>query len=326
MSKKIYIHIGRHRCATTALQNFLNKNRVLLCDNGFVYPDFNSFASHPLAWSLDFGDKKIKDNFFNNKSEIKGAVFDTMAEDLKRSENVVLSSEVFAETPNNDPIEAFARQLSGHTANIIVYLRRQDHLIESVYKHWVMFQGYKKGICDLIPIMNLNHYALLDRWANVFGKRSLIVKAYEEKQFLDKNIFSDFLNILGLKFTSDYVLPEHKESNISYNNKTIALFLFLNKRCPVNQVRKLRSVISQIDEVKTTRSSDTSLLSPSKRIEILKKYETSNQQVAREYLNRSDGRLFYEPRPGPTEEWKPSENPSLDTALTLLMKVLAKLP
>jgi hypothetical protein len=56
------------------------------------------------------------------------------------------------------------------------------------------------------------------------------------------------------------------------------------------------------------------LFPPSKCLEILTDCEKVNSKIAREYLNREDGRLFFEPLPDPDEPWVPYPGLSKENA------------
>ena len=45
--------------------------------------------------------------------------------------------------------------------------------------------------------------------------------------------------------------------------------------------------------------------SPEQRIQIIEKYQKQNENVAREYLDREDGILFYDEPPSLNEPWAP---------------------
>ena len=67
------------------------------------------------------------------------------------------------------------------------------------------------------------------------------------------------------------------------------------------------------------------LLSPQQRREIIAKYEESNTKVAREYLGREDGRLFYAPLPDPDEPWEPYEGLTVEKVVPILTQMVFNL-
>ena len=64
-------------------------------------------------------------------------------------------------------------------------------------------------------------------------------------------------------------------------------------------------------------------LSPKLRLQILDHYEASNQEVARRYLARQDGRLFDEPLPQADEEWQPHPGLTPERMVQLSAVILA---
>jgi hypothetical protein len=68
-----------------------------------------------------------------------------------------------------------------------------------------------------------------------------------------------------------------------------------------------------------------SLLSPRERLDIVKFFDESNQKVAREYLGREDGKLFYEPWPDPNEPWEPYEGLTVEKIVPIFSLMLFNL-
>jgi hypothetical protein len=64
------------------------------------------------------------------------------------------------------------------------------------------------------------------------------------------------------------------------------------------------------------------LLSPQQRRDIISPFEESNAKVAREYLGRSDGRLFYAPLPDLQEPWKPYEGLTMEKIVPIFIQMI----
>jgi hypothetical protein len=79
------------------------------------------------------------------------------------------------------------------------------------------------------------------------------------------------------------------------------------------------------DDVRKKPFETYGILSPEDRIKLLNRYEESNQKLAREYLNRSDGRLFNEPWPNANDAWVPYEGLNVARLTPIITKMIYKL-
>ncbi len=305
----LYIHIGESKTGTTALQRFLFNNKHLLTQKGYLYPatglSGNFEAHHRLAWPLT-----RKHNTKISPEEIWGQ----LEREIKSTglKNVILSSEFFPDVVNMEKLHRLLTER--YNTRIIVYLRRQDEKIQSAYNQKIKFARMNKSIHEFVihgtPSFNMSPYLhfenRLKKWKNTFGKEAIIVRVYEKVQ-LPRGIFFDFLQAIGLDLTDEYVMPA-RGINPSLNWDILEFLRLCNfipmERREHNQLVKPLGKISEKMGGKNHLEQHT-LLSPQERIEILKKYEASNQQVARKYLGREDGQLFYDPWPDPNEPWEP---------------------
>jgi hypothetical protein len=72
--------------------------------------------------------------------------------------------------------------------------------------------------------------------------------------------------------------------------------------------------------------SNHGLFSPRKCNEILDACKNVNATIAREYLGREDGRLFYEKPPDPDGPWEPYPGLSLEKAEEIIQFIFKKQP
>ncbi|HOK96403.1 MAG TPA: hypothetical protein PK052_00960 [Anaerohalosphaeraceae bacterium] len=302
---RLYVHIGMVKTGTSALQRFLGLNRELLQKMGIFYPKSpeNLAAHHRLVWSIMTAQKVKKPDWPDDLQHPRREW-----EQLRRqisSNSGILSSEHFLGFSGRQ-ISQLKSLLRDYDVQIVVYWRRRDGLEDSWYN-----QRIKGGEITNRPqfLTNLPAKCCLDRWADVFGKEHLCVRPYERGQLYRGDVAADFLHhILGLELTGEFVLPE-KEVNTRLHRVVVEYKRLVNllplsrseKRSTVNPLRAVSDYMIQQGR------KDYSVFSPAQRLELLARYAEESAAIARDYLGRPDGQLFYDPLPDPNEDWQPYE-------------------
>lgn len=337
MSKTIYIHIGAHKTGTSAIQRFLSSNRGRLSANGILYPG-KEMAHHAMA--EEFRTLSLPQIMNNPKRATHTYVHEMNGSNL---DIFILSSETFerfgASAENLKKI-----LIDKYKVKIIYYVRRQDDKIESVYNASVknpqirskqtfsefISQGPEVSLRDHFEKMQnfeefgkLDYYSVLSQWSEAFGKENIIVRCYEKDQ-LPKGIFYDFLNIFGIRPDSTYHIPENK-INMSLNWDLIEVIRLCNIRFK-DDLHFHRFLLNNLALLnRDYKDGRQRLLSPQKRRDIITLYEESNEKVAREYLGRPDGRLFYAPMPDLNEPWTPYQGLTVEKIVPIFTQMIFNL-
>ena len=287
--KKIYIHIGLYKTGSTTLQAFLQANQNNLLNYGYLYPRTGALgrfeAHHNLAWLLR-NPKNANPTLGTWKElheEIKAANID----------NVIISSENFE--LNNQKINSLKSELEPYEVKIIVYLRRQDRRLESLYTQRVKRGFYSDNILSFCEQKRntSDYYNFLKPWKQTFGISNIIVRPLEKNQI--PNICHDFLKIIGVRNFDDFIRVQNQ--NVKPGRKALEVLKFINKIYE-NKSSTKKAYLQQINNFICKQWSDEKsyrLLSYSDSVKILEWYKQSNIKVAQEYLGRENGTLFYEP-------------------------------
>lgn len=180
MTKRVILHIGMPKCATTSLQAFLAHNRKRLAARGFLYDPMPGAAAlgpgnaGPLALAMLNGEM----------TRVKSLLEPCLRQDL----DVILSSEDFYGLASSriliDTIDHIRR--AGFEISVICFLRRQDLWIESDYKQHV--QGvvdWRGSLGDLLARREsskvLNYNAMLHNWARGAGVDNILAIPLQER-------------------------------------------------------------------------------------------------------------------------------------------------
>ena len=309
--KKIFLHIGTRKTGSSLIQNFCKLNKEKLLEIGFFYPDNDNFDERK---GKSAGHWNLHRVFSGMQS--KYSLGDYLP-DISPAENVILSNEML--TSEYSDILRIAEKIHEKIAldydvTVIVYLRRQDLYINSLYNEGIV-SGNRKAEWSIEEFLNgghipeLDYYVLVQSWANVFGKENIVVRPFEKQQFLEGDIIKDFLHSIGTGWQEEFIVPEEESKNPSPDIMLVEAVRQLN-RIPLQNRPFYKTFLEKaFDELVFHGSyagkQGQSYLSPSERIDILDRYAQGNEKVAREFLGGSDGRLFCAPEPEADEPWNP---------------------
>lgn len=328
----VYLHIGTPKTGTTALQNFMAQNREALQQHGVCFPDFGyryaNIGVHRNGYFLiapyyDENKKKFNDR---PGSEYEQGL-DRTAEFAEQYDKIILTDEAIWKGSQHRP--DFWPQLKtdlearGLDLKIIVYFRRQDLWVQSFWS-----QKVKKGsgltfpeYLDSLRETNypMDYYAYMNMLAGIFGKDALIIRVYEKCQYRGKEqtLISDFLDIFGLSI-GDGFLTEEKIYNTTLTGAPLEMRRLINTLPGSRDQKKIltRSLPKASAPAGSTNSTERfSLFELSEQRTYLDQFAESNSRVAREYLGRADGCLFY-------EKIEALPQPSLDTEAMLRDTIL----
>lgn len=199
----LYLHVGLHKTGTSAIQRFLRANASLLCEKGFYYPvdGLGGDAHHGLASKLrrsaPLEDVADAEEWISNCERYCTA----------HNLSLLISSEVFSEPVRHDEL---AKIFQPFDINIIIYIRRQDHLIESVINQVLKD---RQEVRSEILWMKLDAVYITDftkrigQWRETFPGCKLIVRRYGHYPE-NHSLEIDFLNSIGIQVDNlSYLKP-----------------------------------------------------------------------------------------------------------------------
>ncbi len=322
----IYLHIGATKTGSTALQRFLEQNYSKLLEFGVFYPNFHDKDIFtPMRPAYNYWQGRY---FENSDGSHDLELFNQCIQYCKGNglHSIIISHEGFLVGP--DRLGQLAGKLDANV-KIICYVRRQDHFLEAAWKQW----GHKFfSSNELFGSLGRNEWGgwgMMDwhkaiaPWAKNFGKENIIIYPYEKEQMPD-GILPDFLDKIGLAWPEKPVIQDGTSVNASFSRDVLE-FLYLNRDFyGTREDYRIHNMLDDVldDNFRKKMFDLYGILPPHDRIVLLKKYETSNQLLARDYLNRADGRLFYEPWPDPDESWEPYEGLSVEKLTPILTKLI----
>ncbi|MGL6344089.1 MAG: hypothetical protein ACRC80_33695, partial [Waterburya sp.] len=278
---------------------------------GYLYPS-QKRAHHNLSYTLR---KTLQ-------ADYQSGTWEEVIEEIesKNLPKIILSSESFVEPTKIDFVWQVAEKLEKYSTKIIIYLRRQDRKIESHLvqriKTGATFNDFDKYISEELAI---DYLGIINNWSEVFGKENIIVKPFEQEQMKRGDLHQDFLSILNIDTLDNFERPN--DVNIRPNLAQIIGTNFINKKIAeeITQNNRKDYQAYRLDIKENAKypksffkytqhwqsKSNYNLLPYKKAVEILRDSEEQNSQIAKQFLDREDGCLFY-------EDLKPYEHDLLD--------------
>lgn len=303
----IFIHVGTPKTGTSAIQVFCSKNRKLLKSKGFCYPDMGfRFPGIGVNRNAHFMNKKILDEqkkrIPEEEEKLVAQGMEKIQRLLEKFPNIILSDEFFwnNKSLNSEKWKQYKEMFEamGAQVKVIVYLRRQDLVIQSYWAQQVketMTMSFERYIeSGKYKTFKVDYYKRLEEIAQAMGRENIVVRVYEKQQYYGGDILSDFLHILGIEMTEEFKLSNHVV-NGSLEGSCLEVKRLLNS-VPLykNKQNFLIPLLRQVqDEMVGDAGYDKGkYFSREDQLAFLKQFEEGNAAVAREYMGREDGVLF----------------------------------
>ena len=290
MKQKLYLHIGGPKTGSTAIQRFLYTNRKILKNkHGLLYPQAGllRIAHHQLArgfrgpmWWLSDGPEKEK------------IISDLYDETAGYSGDIFISSEAL---PGCD-VSDLAFLSEKYDVKVIYFIRRQDQLAISLYKHRMKVRGYHGTFQNYIKTFfgvrkNGDYYSKLKGWAKIFGDENIYIIGYHRKNFPGQKIENKVLEILGIEDNKAFI---HKESHANESLNPLQVE-FLRRVFPYTErnYKTAAMLVRENKELFLCEGDANYYFSKNEVSEFMKQYENGNRKLEEMcagsiYLNSAD--------------------------------------
>ncbi len=202
----IYIHVGPHKCGTTAFQEMIFQNRETLNKHGIYIPISGvrngAIAHHNLVWQMC--DDSYKDTGISGWPEF--------FKEILNKEKVLISSEEFSSFPQhyNDIVDRIISE--GHTVSTIFVFRHQIEIINSAYTQRIKTNNISKSFDQYFPdAIKENRYRYDHFYKNFLNEdANPIILLFDKRKLIDK-----IFNALNLDEKIINSKVEKSKSNIS---------------------------------------------------------------------------------------------------------------
>lgn len=288
---KVILHIGWRKTGTSAIQYLLYTSRDLIrARNRINYPEAGLLgrAHHMAAWRfLGMRPRAAQRVGPAGPLAREGTFRDMLRETANLGCGTMLvSSEVLSGADASLP--KLARQLKGHSVEVIAYVRRQDRYIESRYNQRIkggrLTMELAQDARDLLATDTLDYHAHFRRWAAAFGRENVKAKVYDRDGFRQRDVRRDFLDALGI--AEDGLVFEESLRNVSLTFSGVHFMRRLNSM-PIDAPKR-QQVLRQLERHARAHPEHASLFAPDERRAIVERFRESNRRFAREFLGLDD--------------------------------------
>lgn len=303
---RVFIHIGMNKTGTTAIQSTLARNYKALARQGLLYARAGrarGSAHYRLSHTLGFA---------HNVPEGEAVPREVLARQIldearaRRCRDILVSSEAFVIPGDVGAVRAF---FAGCECRIVVYLRRHDHWWASSYSQGINSvadpkwpSGFEGFLAQQRKRPTKGDYRwLLERWAEVFGPENLIVRPYERAQNRP-DVVADLLQAIGYGHVAEAGGLEVPTLNESPGERELMIIDALQRAGLDDALR--RRLIERV-RARPGQVRGQGVIPPALRRQLVDEQLETYAWIARTFLGREDGRLFYEPLPDPDAAWSP---------------------
>ncbi len=317
--KMLYIHIGMPKTGSSAIQAFLALNFNKLKSKGVLFPNPPQFEQ---AFQTSGGNvRSLKKLFSNNDiNTVKDLVASLCT---GNAHTIILSSEALFHSLRNHP-DRFFEVFGRYNFRIICYVRRQDDLIASSYNQSIKYLDTVAPLGSLTEEFARAHdfSKTLFNSLKYTDKGNIIVRPYEKQQFYENNIFSDFLNCIGLKLDNSFIFPEPivnpSLSPVALEFRRVLNLMRVDRRNMILK-RYINSLLAQYTVANNMGKpfQSNNAFTTTERIAILNRHNAGNQKVARTFLHRENGQLFYDTIPNTDRSFAQEATLTYDKALDI---------
>jgi hypothetical protein len=211
-TKTLYLHVGLPKTGTSAIQTFCSLNREALKKYNLYYP---------VSGILEYGQYELFTPWHNPNALNKKKWQDLLAElEQYRTDNLLISSEALGAVvrltlhERNLFFDGIARQLPAYKIKIIIYLRKSDDFLKSLYKQQLKEKSLDIPFDSIEKNFNYSEYVSQDRNFGMtqslfidlpqcliekLGRENVICRIYDRSLLKNGNIIDDFFSIFNIE-------------------------------------------------------------------------------------------------------------------------------
>ncbi len=279
--KALYLHIGTHKTGTTSIQHAAGS--------------LAKKKSHEIGWYRGPSryDKAIMQATKYDKNLVR-QFRSKLPSPRSGGNSAWISSEALCGNPNNGYqnsaviYEMLRDATTDFSITIIIYLRKQDSFVESMYTQNIK-QGetieFDEYLMNFESQNALNYLRILQDLSKYFGPENLVVRSFHTAS--QRGLLSDFSEIIqdvSLENSTD------QRRNPSYSRRALEVSKVCNESLNKQSKMQLRQVLQS--EMPKLKGEALTFFSEKQRIAFHEKYLETNKAVAEHYLGENADKVF----------------------------------
>ena len=278
---ELILHVGVNKTGSSSIQKFIQVNAAKLQDLNFVIPDKNMGLGKQITGEHVFELQKYLKGDAEQIKALQGKFEKIYKSCKKDGQKVLISAENLGTA---QAAKVFKSVLDGRPAKVIIYIRRQDELIESSWQQWhsKVNQNYDAWLLEAIRIIG-NWENILNCWEACVGQENIHLEVFERPRFPQGNIIRDFIDKIGVSGDDDFEL-DLPDANPTYA-QYITPLVEGNERIFDNvHDNEFYKMIGNLTGSKFRAKKKYSLMSRKQRENILKYFAAQNRRVCAKYF------------------------------------------
>lgn len=292
------IHIGTHKTGTTAIQNYLQANSRTLLRQGVLY------IPHPQGHSALKNSDTLDETAASRYRQYVSTTINDTGRTGDKPLKVLLSWEGFSGSliagytnaqAVVDNLQSAVSPLA-ERARIIVYLRRQDHFLESVYSqkvHSGMTDRFESFL-NKLPEDAFNWDLFLQAYESKFGFDNVVPRIYDRRNLATPSQhIEDFSQLTDI---ADSAVPDDKSdafskvANTGYAPEALEALRLCNQVLSEEERVRVRRILKKYAPKKSDYGS--AFWTNSLQQRIASQHQEGNIAVANRYPQLADGLQF----------------------------------
>ena len=272
--QRIIIHAGLHKTGTSYIQKLLHLNRETLAGKGIHFPQY-----HAGRRRRETGNHSAAVKACDRRTESLDQILGEWLNVHSPHPVLLLSAEALAtRIPMNGH---FSQQLAALAKNadvhIVYYLRRQDHLLESLFGEMVK----KHDLCSPTDVnYTLDYVELVQSIEAAVPQARITLRPYNSAKWKFQDLGADFFDAIDFPGLWDHLEPKA----IARENERLERGqIFLLSIARTAQEKRQLAHFFQRSPNKTAERDYGFFLSPAERKDILLQYAETNDQLVKRY-------------------------------------------
>jgi len=293
------------KTGTTAIQSVLFSSRQGLAEQGVFYPDFGDNQHIALVRKIAREAGSTIPFPPNGDPGPYHRFTQLLDEQVHPPHTSIISSENFFQRPaclpghhqksSIDPfdllkttIEATAKYFEGCEVFVVMWLRRQDNWLMSMYNETIKTSLYTGSFNDFSDhLIGAHLLKVVQLWIGVFGKQRIVCRSYDTLSKNKVNVVDSFLDTVCPEVNRTVLNNRDVSKNLSLSNEAIWLKKRINAlvkdgggKIDRADKQKIYSLLAQV----TSASPEPGrpLLTSAERKALMGRYLADNQRLVEE--------------------------------------------
>lgn len=331
---QLILHIGTHKTGTTSLQAFLRANRQAFAqqDIGIPYEDM-AYRVIDKDRNGHFLLRSVLDTLNPKRAYPEDERFiakgvSAFQESAEKHSRVLLSDEALwyqgAVVKGFWPeLKRQLEKLGVDQVKVVVYLRRQDQFIASLWNQFVKGATREGRTLEVYAGKKRSRLAMdydrsIHQLETEFGSENIVVRRFDRNAFVNGDLYHDFCDAIGCPYTDEFVVPE-VEANESLDSRFVEIKRLMNQSPRYQEGQNIFKGLLLAVQDASPHKNKGSVLGGSAAAAIVARYDEGNRRIAHDYLGIEDGPLF-----PPVNEDEPKYDPGITSSQEDLIVLLAE--